>query len=320
MISKPLRLALLVLLLLPACGEGKKRVIVVCADALTNSFSAVEFEYERTHPDVDIVVDPRGSVMATRLVGFLRSDVLAVADYRLVEKILNREQADWVAQFASTDIVIAYTDMSKRSTEINSENWFDILLDPAIDYGIADPKHDPCGYYARFTWKLAEAYYFTSRGKTRALAQELEDGCPPKFVRFDALSLISESLSTGIIDYAFVYRAHAADLRLPFVPLPKEINLGDPALLAQYAKAQILVPDFRGKNETIPGRNIAFGITRMKDAPNPEGAADFIKFVLSPQGREILKRSEFRPIDPAEVPAWGEPPAFLGNLVKREGG
>jgi molybdate/tungstate transport system substrate-binding protein len=293
--------------------------MVVCADALTNSFSTMESEYEKKHPDVDIVVDPRGSVMATRLVGFLRSDVLAVADYRLVEKILSREQADWVAQFVSTDIVIAYTDMSKRSTEITPENWFDILLAPDIEYGIADPKHDPCGYYARFTWRLAEDYYFTSRGKTRPLAKELADGCPPKFVRFDALSLVSETLATGIIDYAFVYRAHAADLRLPFVPLPKEINLGDPTLIDAYAKAQIMVPDFRGKNEMIPGRNIAFGITRMKDAPNPEGAADFIRFVLSPEGRAILERSKFRAIQPAQVPTWGDVPEFLKDLAKPEG-
>jgi len=318
MIPKKLRLALLALLLLPACGDGKKRVVVVCADALSNSFRTMEYEYEKLHPDVEIIVDAQGSITATRLVAFRRSDVLAVADYRLVEKILYPDQATWVAQFASTDIVLAHTEMSKRSTEITPDNWFDILLDPAIKYGIADPKHDPCGYYARFTWKLAEDYYFTSKGKTRPLAKQLADGCPPKHISRDALSLIGEVLSAGLIDYAFVYRSHAIDLRLPFVPLPKEISLGDASLADQYARAQILVPDFRGKNETIPGRHIAFGITRMTDAPNPEGAAAFIQFVLSPEGRAILKRSEFKPISPALVPSWGAPPPFLEGLAEPE--
>ncbi|NQT86872.1 Fe(3+) ABC transporter substrate-binding protein, partial [bacterium] len=56
----------------------------------------------------------------------------------------------------------------------------------------------------------------------------------------------------------------------------------------------------------------------MADAPNPEGAAAFIQFVLSPEGQAILKRSEFVPISPALVPSWGAPPPFLAGLAEPE--
>ncbi|MFP4058090.1 MAG: extracellular solute-binding protein [Candidatus Brocadiia bacterium] len=302
--------------LVGGCGGAAHEINVVCADALHHSFATMEHEYERLHPDVDVIVNAQGSVQATRLVAFRRSDVLAVADHRLVAKMLRGKQAQWVAKFATVDIGLGYNTASRRRDQITVDNWYRILIDdPEVTYGYADPEQDPCGYYARFAWKLAEDYY-AQRGESRPIAQELAANCPPKYIGRDALSLINEKLATNNIDYAFVYRCHAVDLKLSFLPFPKEFSLGDRAMADHYASREMNLPDYKGGKELAPGTYIAFGITVLDDAPNPQGARDFVRFVLSQQGRDILRRSEFQPIHPAQVPPWGSVPDFLSDLAE----
>jgi len=59
-------------------------------------------------------------------------------------------------QFATNEIVIAYSDKSKYSSEINVDNWTDILLRDDVIYSRSDPDADPCGYRAVFTMMLEE--------------------------------------------------------------------------------------------------------------------------------------------------------------------
>ncbi|HPD16111.1 MAG TPA: extracellular solute-binding protein [Planctomycetota bacterium] len=303
---------------LTGCDEGRRTLRVFAADALAASFRDVEHAFERQHPDVDVRLEVMGSVMATRLVPLRRGDVLAVADHRLVEKILGEAHAAWVAKFASTEIVLAGHTSSNHRAEITSDNWYEILLKPNVRFGIANPSQDPCGYYARMSWELAQKHYFASRGNPRPLARQLQERCRPEFVAIDANELISAYLNMARVDYAFVYKAHAVDLKLPYTPLPREVNLGDAALEDYYGSVQVNVPNYRGGTETLTGCSIAFGITLLKDAVNRSDAEGFIRFVLSPEGQGILKVSGFQAISPARVPAWGRVPDFLAGLATPE--
>ena len=305
-------------LVLPGCDSGRKTIHVFAADSLAISFRDVERAFEKAHPDIDVRLEIMGSILACRLVPLRRGDVLAVADHRLIEKILSPRHAAWVAKFAGTEIVIAAHTSSARRAEINANTWYDLLLRPDIRYGYADPGQDPCGYYTRLTWELAQKYYFASRGQDRPLARQLVDGCPQANIALDANRLISDYLKMARIDYAFVYRVHAIDQKLPYVALPKEINLGDPSLASYYASVQANVPDYRGSRETFTGCPIAYGVTVLNDAPNAQGAREFVRYVLSKEGQDILKRSGFESVQPALVPKWGAVPDFLGDLAKAE--
>ena len=304
--------------LLPACTKDKRTLEIHAADSLAASFQQIKQEFERLHPDVDVILDIRGSVMLARTLQDRQADVVALADHRLVEKILYPQQTDWVAKFLSTEIVLAASTASKRRTEITPDNWFDILLSPGIRYGYADPDQDSCGGYTRLTWLLAEHYYFTSRGKARPLVRELVDNCPKEHIALDANRLIGDLLNSGRVDYAFVYRAHAIDHKLPFTPLPKEINLGDPALAAAYGQIDSPFPDFHGGTETLRGTYIAFGITIPKNARSPQLAQEFVRLVLSKTGQDILRRSDFAPISPARIPKWSVFPDFLKDIATTE--
>lgn len=300
------------------CDEGRRPVSVFAADALAASLRDVERVFEEQHPDVDVRLEVMGSVMATRLVQPRRGDVLAVADCRLIEQVLSEGRAGWAAKFASTEIVLAGHTSSAHRAEITADNWYDILLKPDVRFGIADPSQDPCGYYTRVSWELAQKHYFGSRGSPRPLARELQDRCRPEFVALDAKELVSAYLNMARVDYAFVHKAQAIDLKLPFTPLRKEVNLGDLALEDYYGTVQVSVPNYRGGTETLAGSSIALGITLIKDAANPSDAKEFIRFVLSPEAHRILKVSGFQPIAPATIPAWGKVPEFLAGLVVPE--
>ncbi|MFC1806504.1 extracellular solute-binding protein [Planctomycetota bacterium] len=307
-------------LLLAGCNDekGKTELRVFGADSLYASFKEIEAEFERLNPDVDLLIETHGSVMVSRIAAARGADVVALADHRLVEKVLSPKHTSWVAKFVTTEIVLAGTTASKYRDEINGANWFEILLRPDVKYGCATPSLDPCGYYTRITWALAEQHYFTSRGKQRALTQELIDNCPPQHVIRDANALVSEHLVQARIDYAFVYRTHAIDHRLPYVTLPKEINLGDASLAALYSKAQGIAPDYKGGTEFLKGAPIAYGVTVFDNTKHPAESREFVRFLLSEGGLSILERSQFRPLKPALVPTWGTVPEFLSDLAVPE--
>jgi molybdate/tungstate transport system substrate-binding protein len=307
-------LALLLALPLAGCGGGKEKVRVFAADSLSASFQELKREFEKAHPDTEVILDIHGSILLTRLVPIRRADLVAVADHRLIEKILSPKHCRWAAEFATTEIVLARTTSSKYQAEINAENWFDILLRPDVTFGMADPALDPCGYYTHLVWKLAEKHYFASKGNPRRLYDQLLAHCPPERIATDALALISQLLSTNRVDYAFVYKCHARDLNLPYTPLPPEVNLGQLALQPLYATVDAVVPNYRGSMETMTGSAIAYGLSIPVDAPNPQGAEAFLRFLLSEQGQAILRRSDFVPVVPARVPAWCRDaiPAGLG--------
>lgn len=298
-------------------GTGRNVLRVVAADALGVAFDRIVEEFEKEHPDAHVMLEVHGSLLLVRFVPLRRCDVVAVADSRLVEKILAPREAEWVAKFATTEIVLAHTTASKFASKIDADNWFDLLLRDDVRYSYADPSQDPCGYFARLCWKLAERHYARD-GSERRLYDELVAGCPSTHLRQDALGVLSLLEAATTIDYAFVYKCHAVDRRLPFTELPKQINLGDPDCESAYASTQVTVPDYRGGVESMTGSYITFGITIPPRCDNQALAEQFVQFVLSPKGQAILRQSEIAPISPPIVPTWSKAPAFLSRSAARE--
>jgi molybdate/tungstate transport system substrate-binding protein len=299
-------------LLSRGCADRRRVVHVLAADALATALGPMEEIFERENPDIDLRVIVEGSVMLLRRHLLHPADVLMLADDRLIETGLRSEDADWMVRFATTELVIAYTQASRHAAEITAENWPEILLRPEVLVGHPDPSIDPCGYYTRLAWKLMER---RAAGSEPPLSERLaEKSCAP-YQRPDALTVLA-LLQARAIDYAFVYRCHAADHRLPYLRLPEEVNLGRPELADEYAHASVDVPDYRGQTVSMRGHPIAFGLTVSRRSRCPEEAGRFVRFVLSPGGQGILRQSEIVPLLPARAPAWSvRLPPSLAELV-----
>ncbi len=276
----------------------------------------MEEVFERENPDIDLRVTVEGSVMLLRMHLLHPADVLALADHRLIEAGLRPDDADWAVKFATTEIVIARTQASRYAEEITEENWPEILLRPDVLVGHPDPTIDPCGYYTRLAWKLAE---HRDPVKYAGLADKLAAKSSAKYQRPDALSVMG-LLQSRALDYAFVYRCHAADHHLPHIRLGDAVGLGNPTRERDYGAVEVEVPDYRGKTAIMRGHPIYFGLTISKRARQATGAERFVRFMLSAQGQQILRRSEIVPLAPAVATSWSTklPTALAGSVIMEE--
>ena len=174
-----------------------------------------------------------GSRKAARKVSDIKraTDVVASADYKVIDNLLIPKDAKFNVQFATNEMALAYTDRSKFSKEINADNWTDIVLKEGVKVGHSNPNSDPCGYRSVLVTKLASQYYkkpdfFKNLlGYTKAykVGDENKEKVVVRPKETDLLGL----LEVHALDYLFIYKSVAQQHNLQYITLPKEISLKD---------------------------------------------------------------------------------------------
>jgi len=260
---------------------AKQEVIVFHAGSLTVPFAEVEKRFEALHPEIDVLREAGGSTKMARMISELGkpADIMASADYTVIDKGLIPAHADWNILFASNQLVLCYTDQSKFAAEVNADNWHEILARPGVVWGHSDPNLDPCGYRALMVLQLAEKFYNRPGLYDQLIANRPEANVRPKSVELVSL------LKTGNMDYAWEYLSVAKQHDLKFVQLNDHINLGNYRYDNFYALAKVKVT---GKEPGTwierTGQSCTYGLTLVKNAPNREGAILFLEYLLDPNG------------------------------------
>jgi extracellular solute-binding protein len=90
---------------------------------------------------------------------------------------------------------------------------------------------------------------------------------------------------SGRFDAALMHLNRAREAHLPFITLPDQINLGDPALASTYATATYIDPVTGAKATARPD---VYTVTIPSTVQNPAGALAFVLFLLSHKGQDIL--------------------------------
>jgi molybdate/tungstate transport system substrate-binding protein len=281
-----------------AAPEGK--LIIFHAGSLTVPFAEMEKKFEARYPEVDVLREAGGSTKMARMISEVGkpADIMASADYAVIDKSLIPDFADINIRFATNQMVLCYTDDSKFADQIGSDDWYDILSEPGVIWGHSDPNLDPCGYRSLMVLQLAEKHYGIDGLCDQLIANRPEENVRPKSV--DLISL----LKTGNMDYAWEYLSVAVQHDLKYVTLPTEINLSDYQYDDFYSQAKVKVTGKKpGTFIERVGKSITYGVTLIEDAPNPEAAVAFLAYLLDPQGGlEILKRLGQPPFVPARTP------------------
>jgi molybdate/tungstate transport system substrate-binding protein len=147
--------------LISQSSAQKKELIIFHAGSLSVPMKEIAREYEKRNPGIKIYLESAGSLVCARKVTELKKpcDIIASADYFVINELLIPQYAKWSIRFATNEIVIAYVEKSRYSSEINSNNWIDILSKDDVIYSRSDPDSDPCGYRTVLTFMLAEKYY-----------------------------------------------------------------------------------------------------------------------------------------------------------------
>lgn len=272
-----------------ACGQSpKNELLVIHAGSLSVPFKQMASQFMKLNPGIQVKLEAYGSRTAARQISDLRRqvDVMASADSSVIRSLLLPEHAGFCIDFSTNEMVLMYTESSRFAEEINSDNWFDILLRPGIQVGHSDPNADPCGYRTLLTWKLAEVYY-----QIPGLFLKLQKVVPPKNTRPKETDLIA-LLEVSELDYVFIYRSIAQQHRMKYITLPVEINLKSAAFSRFYQQVSVEISGKKpGERITRWGSPMVYGITIPEKARNPRWGARFVAFVLGSEGREIMRRN-----------------------------
>jgi molybdate/tungstate transport system substrate-binding protein len=329
--------------------QEKTQLRMLVAGSLLIPFDEMERAFEAQHPGVDVLVEGHGSIQCVRQVTELDqlADVVAVADYALIPMLMYASEspetgapyAPWHLQFATNQLGIAYTLQSAYAGEITADNWYEVVARPNVLLGLSDPRFDACGYRGLMAAKLSEAYYgddtilhdlFGSRFSP-TIRVEPRDGVETILVpetlrpRDDSGLVVRGSsvrllglLESGDLDYAFEYESVSRQHGLEFLSLPPEINLSDEARAADYGRVSVSLDyqRFASVKPEFVGGPIVYGVTIPSNAPHPDLAAEFLRFLVGPEGQAVMARNQHPMIVPPIADNPEAMPAQLTNLIE----
>ena len=284
-----------------SCGNrqktGKSQALtIIHAGSLSVPMRNLTDAFIIDNPGVEVRLEAAGSIQCIRKITELNQpcDVLAVADYSLIDDLMFPEYADWNIRFATNELCLAYTEKSRGSREITSSNWFTFLLKPDISFGRSDPDSDPCGYRTLMALQLSEKYY-PGGIEYEAIAAKDQQYIRSKETDLNAL------LESRAIDYIFTYRSVAVQHNFEYLRFPDSVNLSDPDLDDWYSSVTVEIPGSEpGKRVVKQGASMYYGITIPKQSENPSLAKRFLQFVLNPdKGGKIIREAGQNVIPPA---------------------
>jgi molybdate/tungstate transport system substrate-binding protein len=288
-------------------------LIIFQAGSLSVPMKEVAAEFNKMYPNVKILMESAGSVASARKITDLNRpcDILAASDYVVIDNMLIPKYADWNIKFASNELSIVYQDKSRFAGQINSKNWYDILMKKEVAFGRANPNADPCGYRTVMTLQLAEKFY-KKPGLVKMITDKDQNYIRPKEVDLVAL------LESGSIDYIFLYRSVAIQHNLKYITLPDEINLKNMGFAAQYTKATTEINGKEpGKKETVKGEPMVYGVTMLRNAPNKAAAIAFLQFLLSnDKGMKIMEKNGQPSVIPMATQNYNKLPKELKTFAK----
>ncbi len=228
-----------------------------------------------------------------------RGNVYMSADVTTTQTLIGAANGNWIrwfVTFAGNAVVIGYNPTGPFAADFERARtgampWYDVLRQPGIRLMRNDPNLDPLGYYALFVCQLAEAY----SGVPSLARQILGDDNNAKQIGNPGVAM----LQRGEVDAIFLYRTGALDSNVPHLILPDEINLGNPAMAARYATAQYTTTQgqtFRGGPIRFSaGPLTLFDATARNPSPDPTEATQFIRYLLSSAGQQLVQTYHFLP-------------------------
>ena len=224
--------------------------------------------------------------------------------YASLEGAAHGNLVSWYMSFAATQMVIGYSPTSKFASQLQAAAkgatpWYTVLETPGLRLGRTDPALDPKGVNTLLMMQLAETYYHQP-----GLAHTIL-GAPGNPAQIFPEEELVARLTSGQLDAGFFYLNEVKDAGLPYISLPAQINLGDPAQKTTYAQAH-----YTGANGvTQTGKPILYSVTIPATTKNPAGAAAFVQFLLGSSGQTLLIADGIQPIsiifsgDASKVPS-----------------
>jgi molybdate/tungstate transport system substrate-binding protein len=222
-------------------------------------------------------------------------DALLVADEALFPALLAPRHVASYTRFARNRLVVAYRADARGAADFaRAARWWEVLERPGVEVGRADPGTDPSGYRTLLVFQLAERHYAVPRLAARLLAAAPARNVRPR--EADQIALVE----TGQLDYVWTYENLARQAGLPYRTLPAAVDLGTAAESAAYARARVRVPGRTPRDSvTLAGAPVSYALAVPRAASDSAGGAAVVRFLLSPDGRRVLRAFALDALDSA---------------------
>jgi molybdate/tungstate transport system substrate-binding protein len=240
--------------------------------------------------NADLQGRAQGSTGLAKLIeaGNIRPDVFISVTPGPMRTVIAANKAASAIPIARTEMVIAYSSRSQfaadlaKSGRTGAKSWWQILEDRNVRFGRTDPTTDPQGLNIIFTMRLAADYYHQPDLADKILGTQLN----PQQIYMEPQ--VMARLQAGQLDASSAYKTQPDSFGLPFITLPKEINLGDAAMEGEYKKASVTL-----NGKTFHPSPLVFYAAVMKDALQAELAARFVTWLQGDAARAIFAKYHY---------------------------
>jgi molybdate/tungstate transport system substrate-binding protein len=222
------------------------------------------------------------------IAGSIRPDVFISVTPGPMRNVLKAGKAERAIPIARTEMVIAYSPKGQyaplfaKANDVGAKPWWQILETPGLRFGRTDPNTDPQGLNIIFTMQLAASYYRQPDLSEKILGPQIN----PRQI-FQEPEVMAR-LQAGQLDASSAYRTQPETLGIPFLSLPKEINLGDASMEDRYERASVTL-----NGKTLHPSPLVFYAAVLRHAPQPRLASRFLAWLQGSQARGILSRYHY---------------------------
>jgi molybdate/tungstate transport system substrate-binding protein len=220
--------------------------------------------------------------------GSIRPDVFISVTPGPMRTVLTAGKAARAVPIGRTEMVIAYSPRSQyaaafaHANEPGGQPWWRILETPGLRFGRTDPNTDPQGLNILFTIELAADYYHQPNLVQNILGPQIN----PQQIYQEPQ--VMARLQAAQLDAASAYKTQPGAFGLPFITLPREINLGDAAQERAYKKATMTL-----NGKTFHPSPLVFYAAVLTSAPHPDLAARYVKWLQGDTARAILAKYHY---------------------------
>ncbi|WP_254763852.1 extracellular solute-binding protein [Natrinema marinum] len=230
--------------------------------------------------------------------GTKHPDVVIGADVDLLRDRLYPAQANWDAEFAANEVVIAFAPETTLGRRLAAgDPWYEVFADAEDgEIAISDPDLDPLGYRALLLFELAEREHALG-GFRDALAEKV-------YREPDEPRLLA-GLENGNRACAVAYSNMAAERDVGVRELPDAYNFGNPSYADRYARVRYTTES----GHTVAGSPVVYNATVPTDADDPDTGREFVSFLLE---RDDLLAERGLRVGDALPRFHGDPPEAIG--------
>ena len=230
------------------------------------------------------------SALAQLIVGgSIRPDVFISITPSPMLAVLRAGKAAVAQPVAHTELVIAYSPKSRFAARLQAAadgkaRWWDMLQEPSLRFGRTDPVTDPQGRNIIFTMMLAAKIYQQPGLVEKILGPAINQQ------QIFTEPTVQARLQSGELDAASAYKTQPGPFNLPYIALPREINLSGQDVHADHPEISLTV-----NGKTYQPEPLIFYAAALGDAPNKQGAAAFVNWLRGAEAQMIFGRFYYDP-------------------------